>query len=228
MSISPTRMPSISPSLTPTEEMSMVPSSSPSSSPSVLPSSIPSDIPSSFPSSMPSKAPTPLPTPGPTPTPTPVPTHPSHYKVGVEYRGSSMATISTNDAASCETHCSSVGPILQGSVAWTFYTDGSNNCVCWKYFNNQAGTVYSNTDAVSGRFVDEGAPTTDNCDEKCRTGGTYILKASVDALDDCKAACERYVGGLGMLYQVSNTLCTCASQLTRGAAWDADYISVIY
>ena len=139
-----------------------------------------------------------------------------------------MATISKNDAATCETYCSSVGDIQQGSVAWTYYTDGSNSCVCWRYFDDLAGTEYYNTDAVSGRFVDEGAPTTDNCGEKCRASGTFYAMTSVDSLDDCKAACEGYGGILGMRYQVPDTRCYCTSQLSSGTVWHADYITVFY
>ena len=139
-----------------------------------------------------------------------------------------MATISTNDAASCETYCSSVGDIQQGSVAWTYYTDGNNSCECWLYFYDGAGTEYSNTDAISGRFVDEGAPTTDNCGNTCRAAGMFSRMSSVDSLDDCKAACEEYGGSLGMQYQVSETKCGCANLLDGGAEWHADYISDIY
>ena len=139
-----------------------------------------------------------------------------------------MATISKNDAASCETYCSSVGDIQQGSVAWTYYTDGSNSCVCWQSFNNRAGTENSNTDTVSGRFVDEGAPTTDNCGEKCLVVGWYSVISSVDSLDDCKAACDGYDEIFGMYFQLSNTRCACAFELSPFAKWDADFITVIY
>ena len=139
-----------------------------------------------------------------------------------------MATDSTDDAASCETHCSSVGGIQQGSVAWTYYTDGSNSCACWESFGDDAGTAHSNTDAVSGRFVDEGAPTTDNCGNKCRVFGWVSYQSSVNTLDDCKAACEEYGLSEGMRYQVSNTQCFCAVHLDQELMWDADYITVLY
>ena len=139
-----------------------------------------------------------------------------------------MDTIFTDDAASCETYCSSVGPILQGSVAWTYYTDGSNSCICWRYFDDLAGAEYSNTDAVSGRFVDEGAPTTNNCGEKCHAYGRVVGVQSINTLDDCKAACEGYGGSLGMLYKVSNTVCRCTLELHDRKVWDADYITVTF
>ena len=139
-----------------------------------------------------------------------------------------MDTIFTDDAASCETYCSSVGPILQGSVAWTYYTDGSNSCICWRYFDDLAGAEYSNTDAVSGRFVDEGAPTTNNCGEKCHAYGRVVGVQSINTLDDCKAACEEKDEKKGMRYEVSKTQCSCAKKLNQGASWDADLITVIF
>ena len=138
-----------------------------------------------------------------------------------------MATDSTDDAASCETYCSSVGDIQQGSVAWTYYTDGSNSCECWESFDSSEGPEYSNTDAVSGRFVDEGAPTTDNCGEKCRISVSFVVLVG-DSLDECQAACEEYGGRLGMRYQVSGKTCRCASLIHDVASWNADYISDIY
>ena len=134
----------------------------------------------------------------------------------------------TDDAAGCETYCSSVGDIQQGSVAWTYHTDGSNSCECWESFDDYAGTEDSNDNAVSGRFVDEGAPTTGNCGNKCLTFGGFSVIASGDSLDECNAACVGYVEGLGMQYQVSNTQCACADQLYAGAMWHADYITVLY
>ena len=139
-----------------------------------------------------------------------------------------MATISTDDAASCETYCSSVGDIQQGSVAWTYYTDGSNSCECWLYFNSSEGPEYSNTDAVSGRFVDEGAPTTDNCGEKCDANGNYDYVSNGDSLEDCQAACEGYDWSLGMLYWVKSSECACISEVYGGGSWYAELISVIY
>ena len=137
-----------------------------------------------------------------------------------------MDTIFTDDADSCETYCSSVGDIQQGSVAWTYYTDESKSCVCWRYFDDLGGTEYSNTDAISGRFVDEGAPSTDNCGNKCRAYGRFQVIISVHALDDCKAKCEEYGKELGMRYQVSSTNCFCPNELFTSAKWDADYITV--
>ena len=139
-----------------------------------------------------------------------------------------MDTVFTDDAASCETYCSSVGDLQQGSVAWTYYTDGSNSCVCWESFYDYAGTEYSDDNTISGRFVDEGAPTTDNCGEKCLVVGWYSVISSVDSLDDCMVACEGYDGSKGMRYGVSNNQCASADSLVGDASWNADYISDIY
>ena len=139
-----------------------------------------------------------------------------------------MATISTDDAASCETYCMTVGGIQQGSVAWTYYTDESNSCVCWESFKNQAGTEYSNDNVISGRFVDEGAPTESNCGNKCSVSGIYNVIDSGYSMEDCEATCREIGGYLGMKYEPLEERCTCANTLWYYYKWNADCFTVLF